>query len=456
MSCRGILFVLLISVCSCTGSRYYARQGEKMEQLGMYDEAARFYLQSVQRNRDNIKGRVGLKTNGQKVLDDMLAEFYQAHAMEDHKKAVYSYLECQKYLEQVEYLQIKLNYPSYYKDYFEASKEIYLTEVYEKGNQSYQQQDYKTAESLFSEIIKIDKDFKNAKDLHRSTVIEPLYEEGQKALQSKDYRLAYDYFDQVIKKDRNYKDALDLREKARIESQVTIAVMPIQSAYSGEAGISAKLQAYVLEQLTNINSPFIRLVDRENTDRIIQEQKLGLSGVVDESTAAQAGKLLGVKAVLVGKIVEYNKGVNRLQRYKKQGYESYVVKVLDPATKTYRNEVRYRHITYDEYYQSNYINITYQYQLISSETGQILQSDIINLKDGDEVNYVTYSGDPRNLYPNKNGQVVTFGSEKSRLQQLCTSRRQLQPVEEFEDSLLKQAAKKVASRIKEADEKRGL
>jgi curli biogenesis system outer membrane secretion channel CsgG len=49
-----------------------------------------------------------------------------------------------------------------------------------------------------------------------------------------------------------------------------------------------------------------RVIERSRLEQIMQEQDLGNSGRVDASTAARLGKLLGVEAVLVGSITQFN------------------------------------------------------------------------------------------------------------------------------------------------------
>ncbi len=44
------------------------------------------------------------------------------------------------------------------------------------------------------------------------------------------------------------------------------------------------------------------LVERQRMDQILEEMKLGQSGLVDESQAAQVGKLLGVEAIITGQV----------------------------------------------------------------------------------------------------------------------------------------------------------
>jgi len=46
------------------------------------------------------------------------------------------------------------------------------------------------------------------------------------------------------------------------------------------------------------------LVERKNIERLIQEQKLQQSGMVDMATAVKIGKLLGAQAVVTGAVTE--------------------------------------------------------------------------------------------------------------------------------------------------------
>lgn len=52
-----------------------------------------------------------------------------------------------------------------------------------------------------------------------------------------------------------------------------------------------------------LDSGRIRLIERDKIDKIINEQKLGESGLVDADSAARIGKLAGVDAVLIGEII---------------------------------------------------------------------------------------------------------------------------------------------------------
>jgi len=47
------------------------------------------------------------------------------------------------------------------------------------------------------------------------------------------------------------------------------------------------------------------LIERAKLDKLIAEQKLGMTGVVDPSTAAQMGKVLGAAAIVTGAVSEF-------------------------------------------------------------------------------------------------------------------------------------------------------
>lgn len=50
--------------------------------------------------------------------------------------------------------------------------------------------------------------------------------------------------------------------------------------------------------------PQFTVVERDNTSAILSEIKLGLSGLVDEATAAEAGRLTGAKLLMAGRVVK--------------------------------------------------------------------------------------------------------------------------------------------------------
>jgi TolB-like protein len=84
----------------------------------------------------------------------------------------------------------------------------------------------------------------------------------------------------------------------------TVAVMDFNGFMLGEAGNSVNLgKAFSAMLVTEFTGrPGMRVVERQRLNDILTEQKLALSGRVDESTAIKVGKLLGVQYVFLGAV----------------------------------------------------------------------------------------------------------------------------------------------------------
>lgn len=86
-----------------------------------------------------------------------------------------------------------------------------------------------------------------------------------------------------------------------VGDRLSIAILPfVANNLSGELA-----EVNLLDKLTTVfvNLNRFKVIERAQLEKILEEQKLGLSGVLDASTAAQIGKGLGVDAVVCGSVV---------------------------------------------------------------------------------------------------------------------------------------------------------
>ena len=83
----------------------------------------------------------------------------------------------------------------------------------------------------------------------------------------------------------------------RVGSRLSIAVMPFESK-----GESEDLGELIMEKLITklVNLRRFRVIERGAMDKIVEEQKLGVSGIVDEETAIEMGKIVGADAIVLG------------------------------------------------------------------------------------------------------------------------------------------------------------
>ncbi len=85
-----------------------------------------------------------------------------------------------------------------------------------------------------------------------------------------------------------------------IGERMSIAVLPFSSQ-----GIGGELNGVdLLDKLITafVHSKRFKVIERAQLEKILNEQKLGLSGIVDANTAAEIGKGIGVDAVVLGSI----------------------------------------------------------------------------------------------------------------------------------------------------------
>ncbi|HIQ25670.1 MAG TPA: hypothetical protein EYH43_06795 [Persephonella sp.] len=135
----------------------------------------------------------------------------------------------------------------------------------------------------------------------------------------------------------------------QVSKYKTIAFLP----FKGRGGnyFSILLEAKV-KNLTINGKPIFKVIDRQNLKSILSEQKLSLSGLVDDKNAVKIGKLIGVQgiwtgAVLKSKVREYpffekrfrciDDKCKRVKEYlircfKKEAIFSFVAKLIDVST----------------------------------------------------------------------------------------------------------------------------
>ena len=201
-----------------------------------------------------------------------------------------------------------------------------------------------------------------------------------------------------------------------------------------------------MDELNQTNDPFLKVIDRTNYEQLLNEQKINLSGAVNESTASEAGKLLGVKWLLGGTLLDMTKKTGELLRQKKEGFKSFKVKKTNEAGEEYY-ETQYKKTVYYEYQQKNTVMVSIQIKLISLTTGEIEVSKIFSNEISDRVQYYSYDGDANLLFPSKDGKVVTTNSEKNQMNQYLKSRKEIKSVETLINDAFVDIAKQVQSEV---------
>ncbi len=439
--------LLLALLVGCSGSKSFSNKGEKLDAAGLYAEAAEMYLQAAQRNAKNVDAKIGLKKVGQMVLNDKLSTFFKNTAMGSAKaEAVAAYQDAEIYQSRVRAAGVVLEIPDHYKADFEKVKGEHLIELYNEGQALFEREDFPAAERVFARIAKLEPNYKDASSLQSVAYLEPLYRLGRTELDAGNFRKAHAQFSKVFEKNSAYKDVNILRNECVTKGQFIVAVLPFTAADQSSA-MASKVQAHAMTALTEVNDPFLKVVDRENLERILEEQRLSLSGVVDEQTAVRVGNLMGAHAVLMGTVVDYREIPGQVRRSTKDGYESYRVQQINKETNEKYFVTRYKPVRYTEFYQENKVVLSFNYRLVSLETGEVLVSKVAEREAEDHAYYATYDGNRDALLPAANGKADLSDNGRRQIRSLLSAPREVKPVATLANDVLRSTSASMADMI---------
>lgn len=448
-----LIFTLAFGVISCA-SKHYQKLALKNEQAGLYEDAAELYLQSLAANKNNIEAKIGAKKNGQIALDRKLSDFSKAYAAGQSRNAVFFYIAAKNYKEKFDGNGISLDFPQSYEEQFGEVKNLNIEENYREGVKLLSEEKFAESETLFKEIIYLDGKYKDVNDLYRTAHYEPLYRQGKKLYENKTYRKSYYIFTSIVNETGGYKESEQYKSDALEAATFTVLVKEFD--YKFDAKLASRIRSAMIARMINSENPFLKIVD-ESYDRDIQrEQQKVFDGKVNINSDIQLGKVLTNNAVLKGKIIQAGGTTGNLNSYERKGFLKKTFEVKDKTTGVVTTKVEYDKVKYKEFVQTNSVICVFAYQLIATETGEILVSDEINLTNEDQMNFASYESEYKNVYPgywerqqtdSDKDAVNTSYSDYSKLQSLFSAKRTIKSVEQMMGEVVDQIALKSSSSI---------
>jgi hypothetical protein len=87
---------------------------------------------------------------------------------------------------------------------------------------------------------------------------------------------------------------------------LTVAVLPFESSDEKFKGRAAEIPIVLSAQLSA--SPSLWMVEREDLDKILSEHTIKLSGLTDPAAAVEAGRILGAKLLITGRVIKNGEG----------------------------------------------------------------------------------------------------------------------------------------------------
>ncbi len=451
-----LLFLGIILLSSCASKRNY-NKAQKFDKAGLYSDAATLYYKSLKANKNNIDAKLGLQRTGQMVLEDKITAFQAQYNNGNAKDAVYAYRDAESYYNQLSTLGVKLILSEEQKAYYLEVKDKYLDILYQQATKALAHEEFGSAETYFKEIIIIDKNFKDVQTKWITAKYEPIYRRGKQLIATASFRSAYGDFNSINKATKGYKNSIELQAQCLEEATVSIAVLPFTYKYKIYRNYVSPVKGNVVNQLSQIKSPFYRLI---SDDAILSISDW--SHIKDPTLAVKHAKRLGTgfeaKAILTARIDNYMQEQGQLRKKEKRGYLKRTVEVVNPETKVKESKVRYSKVRYYEYEQENSVVLSLSFALDRVDKDEMAVSDIFYGEEKSKVHYASFDGDYKQLvagywkYSDKvsdEDQIYDSSESNNQLHSLFTNSKQIVSIAKLESTLFDKCGLHVANKITE-------
>lgn len=322
LSWSGIIFLLTL-IAGCASFSPYGKLEKSAREnyvQGNYDQAVFDVVQSLKQKPDYDKSQELVKEVFPKAIDDHLTKIQTAKSGTDKFRwdAVVSNYEALIKLNQaIKSLPtltdkktkkpIRFELVDYTKDLTEAKNNA--AEAHYQEGVHLSKKGTSTRHQAAKELTTANTYVPGYKDA-LTIAAEGFYQEGLRLSKMEDVesqKQAAKEFKEAMSYVAGYKDSASLYERARKRGIKRIAIIPFEEK-SGKrrqyGAVAEEIVDGVVSEVMNDSSAteFLEIVSRDQLEQVMSEQKLSLTGLVDEKSAVEAGKILGVHEILTGQI----------------------------------------------------------------------------------------------------------------------------------------------------------
>lgn len=328
-----------------------------------------------------------------------------------------------------------------YKDVKQLMQQA-LSERYKEGALFLMDENFDAAARALGDVYSINKNYLDVRNLYLEARNEPVYRRAKQSMSAGRCRTAYYNFENILNDAGDYKDARALQQEALACAQFPVALYT--GNMPGFKSDGAVFESMLIERILKENNPFVKIHRLEALSSKINRSFTGMSQKIDKSQLTELQTKHGIKAVLMLSFSEYNKSEGKLQKTEKTGFERQPVRATT-GEMTYHD----RQVTYDEYEKTNTTALTMSYQLISTQTGEILLSQRLNGNEQDHLNYAYYGGENKQLYPAtlRNNTYSIDEKNYAALQKLLRTDARITPVDQLRDRIFNDLAGQIARAV---------
>jgi hypothetical protein len=317
---RATLLLLSCVLLACGSTHKAMERGARYEQAGMLSEAYGVYSDLYLRKPRSVDAHIGMQRTAQGISQRMQEEASMRYMANDLTGGDAVRGQVERYHQQQRGRGLELTWSGLVEQHRAEAIKHHADQAFQEAEDALRQQRFEMAIDAARRCLALQPERREAAYVELVATIEPIYQKGEKAMSLALWREGYRHFDRVVGLDAGYKDAMALRDSCRQRAAFSLAYVPIynQQIYTNELGgvlstssIEAQLAANVKKALLDLNDPLIILVDRDNTDQLLAEQRRQLGGVYDERYSMQAGRLIGARYVLSAKILRFDDVLSR-------------------------------------------------------------------------------------------------------------------------------------------------
>lgn len=386
----------IIVFTSCSGSKKYFKAAEKLEKQGLFNEAANYYLESLQRKPTNVASRIKLKEVGQKHASSLASEFFRNYNTQQLEPSIETFERLKEFTDKTAALDVKLDYPKAYDEDYQKSIENYCQKNYSQASTLVNQKKFSNALEYIAKVKKYNPTYKTIIQLDIVATCEPLYQSAVNSLESKNYAGALNLLSTIKNKTENYKDSKDLLDLSIAQQTKSFMLFEPKDK---SAGAEKEIEDYLFDNFNQVASQSFK-----NTKIINNTPFVSLPQASDINTAGNIDLIQAIRKATgtdffyvydVSNKKEYNSGP---QKQALKGYQEVKTRVNDTSVRT-----EYKEFGYTQVKANRSFSFEFKYKLIDANSNQIVASQTQNIIAQNAVEYNEFAkqfgGNVNSLFP---------------------------------------------------------
>jgi len=311
-----------------------------------------------------------------KQAEELYSQAILLYQNNDYEEALNKFKECQSYI-------------SHFKDcdkYVEDINGKLAQKYYQSAEQLLSRGETEAALQQFEKVVDFYPDFLDVNQKIaeiKTQLAESYYNKGRKLYDDGEYKTALKELEKALNYQADHAEASDLYQDIKNKLTVRLAIFPFKTVRLDKK-FGKLVSDQVLTRALHRKNEFIQFLDRENLQKIFEEQALSQTGVIDEKTAVEVGKMSGVNTIAIGTVTLVSSQVTGPTKRSLTGH----------FEKTYRDAKgveRKKRVpfNYTEYEKRREVEVKLSYRLISVETGEILFSETLSSRKSDAATWIS-------------------------------------------------------------------